>query len=87
MTPPCGLGVTHESQGIDLLDFGFQVNDRFLSTTPFNAGVMIACILDPNNGCSTGVLFPVTPNANQALTFTAANGGGYADVAFWVIVF
>ena len=32
-TPPCGISINHIGQGLNLLDFGFQVNDRFVSIT------------------------------------------------------
>lgn len=83
-TPPCGISITHEQQGEDLLDFGFQVNDRYVSTTVFAGTGMRACVLDPNNQCLENGFFP--PTANQLLTDTFS-GSVLVDVAFYVIVF
>ena len=85
-TPPCGISITHERLGEDLIDFGFQVNDRFVMGTPFNAVTMQACVNDPNNSCLIEGFFPLT--ASQVDTFTVVpNDGNATDVAFWVIVF
>ncbi len=84
-TPPCGFGIAHYALGVDLIDFGFQVNDRFISATHFNADSIIACVSDPNNVCvSAGGIFP---NANQVLTLTYYSNGNTTDTAFWLIVF
>jgi hypothetical protein len=94
--PPCGLSVTHVGQGHNLIDFGFQVSDRFISTTNVSSGVMFACVSNPNNGCSyTSITlvngFPVPEDinatANQVITSTVEPGGQPVDSAFWVIVF
>jgi hypothetical protein len=77
-------------------DFGFQVNDRFISGTNFASGVLFACVSDPDNACSylaatvinglpDFISVPVT--ANQALIQTVEPGGAHVDSAFWVIVF
>jgi hypothetical protein len=84
-TPPCGFTITHEQQGEDLIDFGFQVNDRFVSASPFYSVTMQTCVNDPNNSCLADGFFPLT--ANQLDTFTVTNAGNAIDVAFWVIVF
>jgi hypothetical protein len=28
-TPPCGIAINHTDQGFDIIDFGFEVDDRF----------------------------------------------------------
>jgi hypothetical protein len=84
-TPPCGITILHERQGEDLIDFGFQVNDRYVSATLFGGTGMSACVLDPNNQCLADGFFP--PTANQVLTDTSVGVGALVDVAFWVIVF
>ena len=84
-TPPCGIGILHERQGEDLIDFGFQVNDRYVSATAFGGSGMTTCVLDANNQCLADGFFPIT--ATQVLTDTLVGGGVLADVAFWVIVF
>src|SRR5579872_285722 len=82
--PPCNFSITHELQGQDLIDFGFQINDRFISTTAFNGTGMSSCVLDTNNQCYADQFFP--PTATQLVTNTFS-GVANVDVAFWVIVF
>ena len=36
-TPPCGISIVHNGQGLNTLDFGFQVTDRFISLTSSSA--------------------------------------------------
>jgi hypothetical protein len=80
----CGCSVTHVRKGIDLIDFGFQINDRFISATGF-AGVITACILNSDNPCFADA---VQPNANQVLTITAdIYTSVNTDSPFWIIVF
>jgi hypothetical protein len=84
-TPPCGFSITHEQQGEDLIDFGFQVNDRFVSASPFYSVTMQTCVNDPDNSCLADGFFPLSPS--QLDTFTVTNAGNAIDVALWVIVF
>jgi hypothetical protein len=35
-TPPCGIGITHVNLGTNVLDFGFEVDDRFVMLTVMN---------------------------------------------------
>ena len=75
-TPPCGFGITHRTQGVDVVDLGFQVNDRFISVS--SAGVTTTCVSDPNT-CNLSV--------SQILVATLNLGGAGIDTAFWIIVF
>ncbi len=83
-TPPCGFSIIHEGLGSDMVNFGFQVNDRFISATQFSANSITACVLDTNNGCFEG---GISPNADQVLTVTVFYNGAATDSAFWIIVF
>jgi len=83
-TPPCGFTILHEQQGEDLVDFGFQVNDRFVQATAFGGTGMVTCILDPNNSCLADGFFP--PTETQIVTDTFASFA-LVDTAFWIIVF
>ena len=56
--PPCGFSATSPGTGIYVLDFGFQVTDRFLSVTPTSSGIC------QNNGCP-GPTFWVNMGGNQ----------------------
>lgn len=74
-TPPCGISVVSHKQGVNVLDFGFQVSDRFLSATSFSTGVF----------ASTG---PFSLNANQLVVGTIdALGGTVADDPFFIFVY
>jgi hypothetical protein len=77
-TPPCGIGIVHDGQGEDTLDFGFQVSDRYISTASFS-GSIGACVQDAHNFCPF--------SASQVHTFTNNYLGNKTDAAFWVIIF
>jgi hypothetical protein len=77
-TPPCGIQITHEGLGLNLIDFGFQVSDRFVSIT----GADAAYIQNSSEPCSGFC------TANQILTDTWDNTqGSNGDAAFFVVVF
>jgi len=82
--PPCGFNIIHELQGQDLIDFGFEVDDRYLSTTAFGGTGATTCVLDPHNQCLAAGFFP--PSNSQAI-ITTVGGLSAVDVAFWIIVF
>jgi len=82
--PPCGFSIIHELQGQDLIDFGFEVDDRYISTTAFGGTGATACVLDPHNQCLAGGFFP--PSNSQAIINTVS-GLSLVDTAFWIIVF
>jgi hypothetical protein len=75
-TPPCGFGITHRTQGVDVVDLGFQVNDRFISVS--SAGVTTTCVSDPHT-CNLSI--------SQILVATLNLDGSGIDTAFWIIVF
>jgi hypothetical protein len=76
-TPPCGFSVTHRGQGNDVVDFGFQVNDRFISAS--SADVTLTCVSDPHT-CPT-------LTSSQVVVATGTFGGSPIDTAFWIIVY
>jgi hypothetical protein len=77
-TPPCGFGINHLGQGKDVIDFGFQVNDRFISVAA--PDLTLTCMQDPHDpGCNISV--------NQVLVATGTFGGSPIDIGFWLIVF
>jgi hypothetical protein len=86
-TPPCGFSISHAGQGQDFIDFGFQVNDRFISSTIFSSNVIGTCVLDANNYCATPGFSPIQPTANQILVITKDTSNNLVDSAFWIIVF
>ena len=75
-TPPCGFGITHRSQGTDIVDFGYQINDRFISVS--SAGVTTTCVSDPHT-CNLSI--------SQILVATLNIVGSGVDTPFWIIVF
>jgi hypothetical protein len=82
--PPCGFSIIHELQGQDLIDFGFEIDDRYISTTAFGGTGATACMLDPHNQCLAGGFFP--PSNSQVVVNTVS-GLSLVDTAFWIIVF
>jgi hypothetical protein len=90
-TPPCGITLLDHSQGNNLLDFGFQVNDRFVQLT----AVLTAPSLNAG-AAAVGALmqfdFAGETNANQVWveTFnTNGQGGNHGDVdtPFFIFVY
>jgi hypothetical protein len=78
-TPPCGIQLNEFSIGTFFVDFGFQVNDRFLSATVATGGVGVrACTSDTCFG------FPISQNEVAVDTFdtTTANFVG----AYWHLI-
>jgi hypothetical protein len=84
-TPPCGFTFTRISVGGYNIDFGFQVNDRFVMFTPVltfddSAAVVV-------NQCNTGqTLCPATANQLPVLTFYT-NNSVKTDTQFLVFVY
>jgi hypothetical protein len=74
-TPPCGITITSHTLGNNALNFGFQVNDRYLSATSSFALDVI--------GANAG-----SPDANSISTETwDVINASYVDVAFYLIVY
>ena len=63
-TGNCGFSISHPFTGRYSIDFGFQVNDRFVSVT---AQQTVQVINGVNIG--TGYYFPATPNTVVVTTF------------------
>jgi hypothetical protein len=40
-TPPCGISIVNHQQGFNVLDFGFQVNDRFINASSQSCCVVV----------------------------------------------
>jgi hypothetical protein len=81
-TPPCGITLLDHSQGNNLVDFGFQVSDRFVQLT----AVLTAQSLNAGAGAVGALMqfnFAGQANANQVWveTFnTNGQGGNHGDV-------
>jgi len=82
-TPPCGFAVSNPSNGYYIIDFGFQVSDRFLSLTPTSSG---PC---ENNVCP-GPTWWVTagaPSKTQASVVFADISNNFVDSSFHMVVY
>jgi len=91
-TPPCGITLLDHQQGANLIDFGFQVSDRFIQLTAR------ATVQSANRG-STAVGAFITfdvgeeANANQVWVETINTNGqgggldGSVDAPFYIFVY
>jgi len=82
-TPPCGFTFTKAQTGDYIIDFGFEVDDRFFSVTPtYPDGVFVkACTDFTGSSCNN------TLTANQAeLTFSNSINV-LVDTKFYLIVY
>jgi hypothetical protein len=78
-TPPCGITINHIGQGINLLDFGFQVTDRFVSITGAANPLYVTSNFSYCTDCTS---------ANQVETDTAqVNTAQNADAQFTIFIF
>jgi hypothetical protein len=80
-TPPCGISINHIGQGLNLLDFGFQVNDRFVSITGAAAAnpLYVTANLSYCTDCSS---------VNQVETDTfRVDTAENSDAAFTIFIF
>jgi hypothetical protein len=74
-TPPCGITLSDHSLGVNTLDFGFQVDDRFVLLT----SETIALVCEHPTNCG----LPAT----RKLIVTRSNGGSLQDARFYVFIF
>jgi len=83
-TPPCGMTFTYNSAGDYTLDFGFEVDDRFVALTGQNASAFTASWL-----CRGNCFF--NPNANQIDVFVCDDNNpcnlGDRVGGFFVVVY
>lgn len=85
-TPPCGFAFTKTGTGSYILDFGFEIDDRFFSLTQTNWFATSGICTDWNGGCSNPP--SLTPNQMQIYTFMpGAAYNEYFDTKFYVMVF
>ena len=79
-TPPCGFNMTFGRLGIHHIDFGFQVDDRFVQATPvFTSNLS-------NGGGVVLNIFPVSSSQVEIDTFY--NGSGdLTDTTVYLLVF
>jgi hypothetical protein len=82
--PPCGFNLNVLHASVWVVDFGFQVNDRFVSATTAGAGLTVI------NACTSDM--GLTPECaaltqNQLLLWTQDTGGNGNLAYFHVIVY
>jgi hypothetical protein len=82
-TPPCGFIFDRTGPGDYIIDFGFQVDDRFLGATIANTAVTVGVCTD-----SIGVTCnnSLTPNQVEVTSF-APIPDNYYDAKFYLIVY
>jgi hypothetical protein len=51
-TPPCGFSINHEDAGFNLVDFGFEVDDRFVQVTSAANAVYVTSAFPGCYNCS-----------------------------------
>src|SRR5262249_132417 len=83
--PASGIHITHNGQGVNTIDFGFEVDDRFVLATTNNVGSVAFGILTTSVGTTTPCNCGFTSSPNQ-LTFIT-RGEDFADIGFWVFIF
>ncbi len=87
-TAPCGITIKHIAQGNNILDFGFQVSDRFIQLTPYlsSAAYNVNQIL--SYGAVVMQLNSTTASQADIYTFDTSNNGANAvDVPFYVVIY
>ena len=77
-TPPCGIGINHVGQGANILDFGFEVDDRFFQTTESNNSGGVTSVWTTCSGCSVSQVFTDTWNSII---------GDFNDDRFFILIF
>jgi hypothetical protein len=83
-TPPCGFNLSVDTFGDWIVDFGFQVNDRFVSATTFGKGLTVI------NECTSEVTVYSLCTAltlSQILVFTQDTGGNWNNSYFHLIIY
>ena len=87
-SPPCGFTLDKTGVGDYILDFGFEVDDRFFSATPTTKGLeeINALELCPK---SLGVVCNsnITVNEVEVWSLYPDDYGGYRDTKFFLIVY
>jgi predicted RNA-binding Zn-ribbon protein involved in translation (DUF1610 family) len=70
--PPCGMTINHTGQGTNVIDFGFQVTDRFTqvqtqtstASINFNASFTPSAVINFDESATQLVIFTFDPQAN-----------------------
>jgi hypothetical protein len=84
-TAPCGFTFTRVSEGSYTIDFGFKVDDRFLSATQANSILTIGVCTDT---VAFGCPLPgATPNKVEISISNITDDGAADDSTFWLLVY
>jgi len=83
-TPNCGFAVDKTGTGDYIVDFGFQVDDRFLSLTLALAGNVLVNGFVCTDQHPFGCVHTLTPNQVEVIVST---GQSYGDNEFYLIVY
>jgi hypothetical protein len=83
--PPCGFSIIHNFVGDYVLDLGFRIDDRFLTTQVYwDSGVNLAVCMDIGGTCNN----PDSLNSNRVeVTIQPQSGGPDIDDKFYMIVY
>ena len=82
--PPCGFSISKLGTGDYILDFGFQIDDRFYSVSTTNWFTTTGLCTDWNGACNGGPT--LTPNQAQVFSFQPSSNS-YTDVKFYVTIY
>jgi hypothetical protein len=74
-TPPCGFNLTEVQPGLFNIDFGFQMNDRFIMATLINS----------SSACTLYAAY--TPDVETSGQLLCGFGGSYTPFVGTVAVF
>ena len=90
-TPPCGIGIVHVALGSNVLDFGFEVDDRFVMLTVKNT-VGNTNTVGAESCDATTCHSVATGNQVGVLTFytpgqLAGNDPNWTDTPFYIVVY
>jgi trimeric autotransporter adhesin len=80
-TPPCGFGFDKTGVGDYIVDFGFQVDDRFFSMAQTPGDILWVCT-DVMGNCDN----PLTPNKAEVVSWGLVSSD-FNDAPFYLIVY
>jgi hypothetical protein len=86
--PPCGFTLDKTGTGDYIIDFGFEVDDRFFTATPTTNGLeeinaLEVCTLSLGVVCNSNI----TANEVEVWSLYTDDYGGYRDTKFFLIVY
>jgi hypothetical protein len=81
-TPPCGFVLDKTGKGDYILDFGFQVDDRFYSASGSEKAVTVSVCSNYIGGCNN----TITANQVEVVSFNQ-NFNEYFDTKFYLVVY